>query len=857
MRPTPPDDVMDCLPAQIAQDEPYIHEQMGEPQMRRVFAALAAAAMLAAGHVRAGALAPAPEIIAEYDRSFIERSGAQTFGEMLDTGIIRYFFTGGRDLLILVNGRPYATTAHNLDSLPLSAVERIEVLRAEGLGTIGGHAAVRGAFNLVLRKDLDGVDVRAVTRLPSRDGGDARQGSVVWGDAIGTGGRMTVGVDILDRQEIAGSTREHSRSQWTQGGSFADAKNVSVGGNTVYVFDLSEGALRSVALGDCDPAHGYTGPLSNPSGIESGDKGCGFAFGDFWWDTESYDQRNAIANLDHPLGERAELHVDANITHGRSAFRYAPSVGVFSVAPGERLLDAINASAHTADPAFEATSDDLFSVGHRFIGHGNRDWTTTTDEYDISASVEGRLSDELGYDAEISAWELDGSVEGDTFVDVEIIREEIEAGRYDLTDPLSTDPRHLRAIERSSLRQENDFGGRYLGARLALEGAGPGIGGRSSAWTAGVELAAMEAHSLLTFRSNDGRTRDVNAVIGSGGTSYAGKRDTAGAFAEASTPVAESVEVRAGVRADEYDDVGALRAWRLGTEYRPSSVVALRASWSAGDDAPSMSSLHSTAAQDHPYVSCVPQSGPPPRTCDTENHRQVTRRTSGNPELEPSRSHRHSIGAEVRKGPVYFVADWFRLTTSDLPGRHNATWAMLNHPECPPGGGSNCIERTAGDITIHDGFANIVDTEVSGVNTRFGARTDTDWGFVAIRGLWRYVTSSEARIAGETQRYPLPRNAVRIVASTGRGDLTAFWAVNYRDEIACQCGDGRFSSWTGHDVTLDWREPLAMEHTRLTAGVYNVTDAKLSTNTANPSVTDGPIAAGWGRTFFVTLNMRF
>ena len=107
-------------------------------------ASLAVAAMLAAGQVHAGALAPAPQIIAEYDRSFIERSGAQTFGEMLDTGIIRYFFTGGRDRLILVNGRPYATTAHNLDSLPLSAVERIEVLRAESLGTLGGHAAVRG-----------------------------------------------------------------------------------------------------------------------------------------------------------------------------------------------------------------------------------------------------------------------------------------------------------------------------------------------------------------------------------------------------------------------------------------------------------------------------------------------------------------------------------------------------------------------------------------------------------------------------------------------------------------------------------------------------------------------------------------
>ncbi|MDD9993731.1 MAG: hypothetical protein OXP75_18185, partial [Rhodospirillales bacterium] len=78
--------------------------------MRIVLAALAVAAMLAAGQVRAGSLAPAPQIIAEYDRSFIERSGAQTFGEMLDTGILRYFFTGGRDLLLTpVKKRAYST----------------------------------------------------------------------------------------------------------------------------------------------------------------------------------------------------------------------------------------------------------------------------------------------------------------------------------------------------------------------------------------------------------------------------------------------------------------------------------------------------------------------------------------------------------------------------------------------------------------------------------------------------------------------------------------------------------------------------------------------------------------------------
>ena len=156
------------------------------------------------------------------------------------------------------------------------------------------------------------------------------------------------------------------------------------------------------------------------------------------------------------------------------------------------------------------------------------------------------------------------------------------------------------------------------------------------------------------------------------------------------------MDVRAAARADEYDDVGGLRAWRLGAEYRPSDILTLRGSWSAGDQAPQMYHLHSTALQGFHYVRCIPESGPPPRTCDTANWVQVERLIGGNPELEPSRSERLSVGAEARRGLFYLVADWYRLTTSGLPGFHDATWAMLNHPECPPGGDRDCIERAAG-----------------------------------------------------------------------------------------------------------------------------------------------------------------
>ena len=259
--------------------------------MKAFLLPLAVVAALAVNAAHAGSLAPAPRVVAKCDRNFIERSGAQTLEELLDTGIIRYFLTGGQSLLVLVNGRPYSSTDGDLEPLPLSAVERIEVLGGESLGSIGGTA--RGALNIVLRTDLDGFETRTVTRAPGRDGGDAWQGSVFWGGAFGKG-RMTLGADIVDRQEIPGKAREHSRSEWVEGGTFSQTKNVSIRGNTAFVVKLDSQGMRevdsdgdplekrSVALGDCDPAKGYVRGLSNPAGITSGDKGCGFAYGDIW-----------------------------------------------------------------------------------------------------------------------------------------------------------------------------------------------------------------------------------------------------------------------------------------------------------------------------------------------------------------------------------------------------------------------------------------------------------------------------------------------------------------------------------------------------------------------------------------------
>jgi len=270
-----------------------------------------------------------------------------------------------------------------------------------------------------------------------------------------------------------------------------------------------------------------------------------------------------------------------------------------------------------------------------------------------------------------------------------------------------------------------------------------------------------------------------------------------------------------------------------------------------------MVQLYATEAQGHPYVLCDPGAGPPPRTCPAPNVRQVTQELSGNPKLDPVKGERLSFGAEARQGPFFLAAEWYRRSSSKGVGLNTATHAMLNLPECVDDARENCIERNGGDITIHRGFENVVETETSGINTRFGGGMRTSWGIVGMRGAWRHVLGADKRVAGAKVRVPVVRNAVRVGFLARRGNLSAVWTANYRAGFKNQTNTGEFKSWTGHDLSVDWADPLGLRGARVSAGVFNLTDTQLTTDTSDPSATDGPVAAGWGRTFFLTLNMRF
>jgi iron complex outermembrane receptor protein len=112
-----------------------------------------------------------------------QNAGATTGGL---TGISLHGL-GSTRVLVLINGRrvaPYGivtdSTSVDVNSLPVSAIERVEVLK-EGASAIYGSDAIGGVVNFILRQDYQGAEISANYGETKEGGGGSKGVSLVYG----------------------------------------------------------------------------------------------------------------------------------------------------------------------------------------------------------------------------------------------------------------------------------------------------------------------------------------------------------------------------------------------------------------------------------------------------------------------------------------------------------------------------------------------------------------------------------------------------------------------------------------------------------------------------------------------------
>lgn len=124
---------------------------------------------------------------------------------------------GDERTLVLINGRRLspagvegAPVSPDLNFVPASLVQQYDLL-LDGASSVYGSDAIAGVANIILRKDFDGFEVEAYSRIPDHGAGVDNTLSAVWGQNFDRG-FIAFGAEYVDHERVTFDDRP-----WTSG----------------------------------------------------------------------------------------------------------------------------------------------------------------------------------------------------------------------------------------------------------------------------------------------------------------------------------------------------------------------------------------------------------------------------------------------------------------------------------------------------------------------------------------------------------------------------------------------------------------------------------------------------------------
>lgn len=759
--------------------------------------------------------------------SFRERSGS-SFGQVALVGLRGL---GEDRTAVLINGRRVpgnpltGTSAVDLNTIPLAAVERIELL-TDSASAVYGADAIGGVVNVIMRDDWTGAEFEIGGEWPDDAGADSDHLSFTFGTANDDGHILFSG-EWVRTDPIFDADRDYSRVNITANPNGGDPRHsidttgVSLGGNTLFEYDYSD----AFPGGPC-PTDTYV-PLSDPNGI-TGATACGFGYADISLQTGGIDRKSTFLNASYNINEDNQVYMEARYTDQESFGRYAPAVGFFLVDETAPL----NPTFGQADPR------DLW-LFHRFIGHGNRDDTFTTNELDAIAGLKGSFNDgAIDYDVYLRRYEYTARSEGDTYVIRSIIEDLVADGSYNFVNPL--DPSNAGAIQQTSATLLRDIFTEVTQGAVTLNGTLPmDLGAGNLGWAFGAEATTEK------YQDQYDNLREAGNVLGSAGNSAEGSRSRKAAYGELLIPLLDTLEANVAVRYDDYDDFGSEVSPGVSLRFAPHDRFVVRASWGEGFKAPNLSAVHQSLSQSFETVTdlrrCAAQ-GIAEANCPIS---QVEEYTGGNSDLEAEQSESYNIGIVVEPiDNLSFSLDWFNIEIEDavdtldlqdlLVLESNGTLppgVIVNRAADDPSGVglvTPCTSAVAAPACgIVNVFGNLGTLEVEGLDLRANYTLDTDIGMFRFDLEWSHM------LTYDEQTNPLqpavdrpgtegfPENRTNFSTRYSANDFTVNYNMRWIDEHDGVTAAGKYDDYMTHDITLVWHTPWEGD---LTVGIQNFTD---------------------------------
>ena len=768
---------------------------------------------------------PAPvEVVT---RKEIERSGATSINELLHsipsidifdqgelasnspagsgTASIRMRGLSESNVLVLLNGRRLpvnalydssgAGAAFDINSLPIGAIDRIEILK-DGGSAIYGADAVAGVVNFITKTDYQGIEATASYGNSSRnDGKEKRLGlSAGFGDLTKDRYNVLFGLDVFKRDPILRADRDISKSVDYRSVGGPDARSSFA--PTGNVIDPNTGGFVGVTYAPC------------PAGSLGANNRCRYDF--------NQSLLTAYNGADRLSGLAIGTVQLTDTTKAFAEVTYSTSKDHFDAHPVPDYFIVPITNANQTPYAIPGDPGNIYIAG-RFMQGGPRMTDRKSDFINTAVGAEGMVGT---YDWKVSANRGQSKVTNTdhNYYNANLWSAATSSGALNPTVN-TNDPAFVESLKVNPVRVGTS----------TLTSFNAQLSGDVTSMPAGMLrfAAGFSANHESLVDTPDALTQAGQVTGSIAQAAVDAGRSYQAVFGELSIPVTKAIEAQAALRYDRYTGANATSP-KIGAKWTLMPELALRASYTKSFRAPVLKQLYGAQEEGATNItdpaSCVKlgvaldSSG----ACDIAAF-QVN---GSNAALQPERGKTLNLGIvfELAKDFNASIDLWKIQKTNEITTPTIAT-AIDN----------GLYNRTGARFNIFTTLQNVAESEHAGVDidARWRLR-GTPIGNVTIRDLLTYYQTSKNRATAAddwseyvgTYAVPRYRNGLNVTTESGPwtfgGTLkttAGFWDTD--QPLPKSATTGWVGSFTEFDVLAQY---AGFKNLELSLGVKNLLD---------------------------------
>lgn len=541
---------------------------------------------------------------------------------------------GADSTLVLLNGRRVAThgmkgSAVDLNSIPMAAVERVEVLK-DGASAIYGTDAIGGVINFILKKNYQGLETQAFVDVTEAGGGEIGRASITggWGDLQTDGWNVLATFAHSENKALRGNQRDFVNTFQPDRGVSVDTRGAPHA--NVFATTLAPTLLSRTGTGPTIPGGGTTayngisildlpgGPgCASIDGMGAYDEklwnSAGAAYG-CAWDTgraavlqQPVKNSNALARATFQSGDH-QFFIEGVASNVEVAKRFSPN----QISPSSSTFNAASFYPRTGAaydtvynalvkvfPSISANYGLPIAYRWRCMECGNREIVTESKAGRLLVGADGPVN-LFGrtYDYRVGlsrAFSESESQLGTGFNYTRALADVLGSGIVNpfLMPGQTQSQAAIDAIQSTSAAGVTLYGGKTVLTQLdgALSGELFTLPAGTVMGAVGFDLRREEYKFNGDARAAAARPAILNAPFDDANALDNVHRDIKAVYAEVLVPVTKDLEVTVAVRRDHYSGIGSTTNPKVSFRYQPIPQLLFRGSYNEGFRAPSFNQL--------------------------------------------------------------------------------------------------------------------------------------------------------------------------------------------------------------------------------------------------------------------------